>query len=296
MKPKLEREFIKMVKIGGGIFCGLFLLISGLYWLPGGKSMRGDIIFSGLVPLEWARNTIPPTETLARTPENIVFSVPEKGTPTSTPFLPDAPTPTYLPTPLPTVTPTPLPPLPASAQIYGMRGSSQAFALSCEANAATIWAAYFGVTISESEFQSRLPLSDNPNRGFVGSVHGYWGQIPPAPYGVYAKPVARMLRQYGLNAQAVKGMSYQDLRREIAQGKPVIVWVIGQVWNGHGIVYYDSQGRQVVVAPFEHTVIVTGYSPTSVTILDGNWTYQRTVESFKQSWGVLGNMAVIMGE
>jgi hypothetical protein len=31
---------------------------------------------------------------------------------------------------------------------------------------------YFGVEIIESEFQNRLPLSDNPDYGFVGSVEG----------------------------------------------------------------------------------------------------------------------------
>ena len=73
--------------------------------------------------------------------------------------------------------------------------------LSCEASAATDWAAYFGKKIDEYEFQNRLPQSDNPNKGFVGNVFGTWGQVPPAPYGVHADPVATLLQDYGLDAE-----------------------------------------------------------------------------------------------
>jgi predicted double-glycine peptidase len=71
--------------------------------------------------------------------------------------------------------------------------------------------------------------------------------------------------------------------------------VIGHVWEGTPVQYTDSLGRSTIVARYEHTVMVIGYDSTSVTILDGSMTYQRSLTSFFNSWGVLGNMAVIRG-
>ena len=56
-------------------------------------------------------------------------------------------------------------------------------------------AAYFGLGIDELEFFGRLPVSDNPEVGFVGDVNGRWGQIPPNAYGIHAEPVAALGKQ-----------------------------------------------------------------------------------------------------
>ena len=58
------------------------------------------------------------------------------------------------------------------------------------------------------------------------------GQHPPASYGVHAPPVAELLREFGLQAEARSGMTWDELRAEIAAGRPVIAWVIGQIWSG----------------------------------------------------------------
>ncbi|HSO27033.1 MAG TPA: C39 family peptidase, partial [Anaerolineales bacterium] len=114
--------------------------------------------------------------------------------------------------------------LPEDAQVEGVLGHAQAFSLSCESRSAADWAAYWGVYIDESRFLKNLPRSDNPDAGFVGNPKGAWGQVPPRPYGVHAEPVAAALRTYGLAAQAHKGLGWEDLRAEIAAGRPVIVW------------------------------------------------------------------------
>ncbi|MBE9524341.1 MAG: C39 family peptidase [Chloroflexi bacterium] len=201
-------------------------------------------------------------------------------------------TPTATSTPTPTATPT----LPASANIYGIYGRWSAYSLDCESRSAVDWAGYFGVAINEITFFNSLPVSDNPDRGFVGNVHAPWGQIPPSAYGVHARPVAKLLRKYGLDAGAVKNMSWDALRTEITAGRPVIVWVIGHVERGTPVPYTSSDGHTTTVARFQHTVIVTGYSANSVTIVDGAWVYSRSKNDFLRSWGVLGNMAVIMGK
>ncbi len=166
--------------------------------------------------------------------------------------------------------------------------------LSCEASAATDWAAYFGKDIDEYQFQNRLPVSDNPDKGFVGSVFGTWGQIPPAPYGVHADPVAKLLQEYGLNAQAVHAFSLTGIKKEVAAGRPVIVWVTGLVETGSSVPYIDSEGERTIVAHYQHTVMVIGYNESSVTILDGSKIYQRSNAVFSQSWQSLGFQAIIM--
>jgi len=196
-------------------------------------------------------------------------------------------------TPIPTNTIAPLLP-PKEAHISDITGDTQKMPLSCEASAATDWAAYFGKKIDEYEFQNRLPQSDNPNKGFVGNVFGTWGQVPPAPYGVHADPVATLLQDYGLDALAVHTYSLTGIKQEVAAGRPVIVWVTGLVETGSSQIYIDAEGERVLVAPYQHTVIVIGYNEASVTILDGSKIYQRNNTTFMQSWQSLGFQAIIM--
>jgi len=214
--------------------------------------------------------------------------------PTATPrAASDFPAPTRPAAPTPTLRPPPA--LPAEAHLADIRGHAQTYALSCEARSAADWAGYFGVAIDESEFLYRLPVSDNPDFGFVGDVHGPWGLIPPDSYGVHAGPVAALLRGYGLNAYAHRGLAWDDVRAQIAAGQPVIAWVVGHVEPGASETYITDNGVMVTVARYEHTVIVTGYTQDSVIVLDGARHYSRPLEVFLASWGVLGNMVIVRG-
>jgi uncharacterized protein YvpB len=104
------------------------------------------------------------------------------------------------------------------------------------------------VKIGEKNFLNKLPRSDNPEEGFVGNPNDAWGNIPPASYGVHAKPVAALLQQYGLDAQARKHMGWEELKAEIAAGHPVIVWVIGQMTGGKAEKIKTKDGKWVTVA------------------------------------------------
>lgn len=184
--------------------------------------------------------------------------------------------------------------LPEAAFISGVVGHAQSYSLSCESRSAVDWAAYWGVNISEWEFLSRLPVTDNPDTGFVGFYNDLWGSIPPASYGVHAQPVADLLGKYGLIAKARQGLAWDDLSSEIADGRPVIVWIIGQMWSGTPIAYTASDGHETKVAYFEHTMILIGYDPTYVYLIDAysgaNMVFYTS--TFLDSWSVLGNMAV----
>jgi uncharacterized protein YvpB len=187
--------------------------------------------------------------------------------------------------------------IPDRAYIEGVKGHKQSLSLSCEARSAVDWAAYWGVKIGERKFLSKLPRSKNPDKGFVGNPNDAWGNVPPASYGVHAQPVADLLQEYGLLAEARRNLAWEDLQREIAAGRPVIVWIIGQMWEGNGIKYKSPDGHKTLVAPFEHTMILVGYAPGKVYVVDA---YTGTTQSyplrvFIRSWKTLGNMAITGG-
>lgn len=198
-------------------------------------------------------------------------------------------------------TPTPEPPnLPDEAFVSGVTGKRQSLPLDCESRSAVDWANYYGESIDEMDFFYRLPESENPDDGFVGNVYGAWGQIPPAPYGVHAEPVAKLLRDYGLDAYAHRPLSWDDLRAEIAAGHPVIAWIVGATYqgyydyvvNGIPIYYHPPDDLLTIVARYEHTVIITGYTNDRVTYLNGASLQSKNLDQFLSSWSTLGNMAI----
>ncbi len=238
---------------------------------------------TNLAPQSGARNQPPPPPT----PHTEVTVLP---TPTASP----APTASALPptATLPASTEAPTPTLPAEHYIRTISGHRQYFSLGCEAAVAKDWANYFGYDFNEFEFQYKLPVSDNPDIGFVGDVNAPWGQVPPYGYGVHARPVADLLNAYGVPAKAAKGYTLEQIRANIAEDRPVITWVIGNVEGGVPYEYTDSQGNQTIVAAYEHVVIVTGYSATHIRYMTNGRFIDTPTEVFLNSWGVLGNMVV----
>src|SRR5258708_6738126 len=116
---------------------------------------------------------------------------------------PEEPPPITVEQPPPALPPSDIPLMldpPASAQVDGFIGHPQILSLSCESRSAVDWAAFFGVHIGELAFLRGLPVSTDPDIGFVGDVRGVWGQVPPNAYGIHARPVARLLQDYGLPA------------------------------------------------------------------------------------------------
>ena len=199
--------------------------------------------------------------------------------------------------PAPTPSPTPIT-LPPNAYVGGMSGQDQQLNLDCESRSAVDWAKHYGFNIDEIHFLNHLSRSDDPEVGFVGNPDGIWGNIPPNDYGVHALPVADLLRDYGLDAQSSKSLSWDQLRAEIASGNPVIVWIIGDyslnLVNGTPRYYTaSSTGNTSIVSRYEHTVILIGYSPSNVTILNGSHFMDIPLIQFLDSWSALDFMAVL---
>jgi uncharacterized protein YvpB len=187
--------------------------------------------------------------------------------------------------------------LPKSHYIWNILGHRQFFKIGCEASAADDWAKYFGVEVNEFAFQVRLPISDNPDVGFVGDVNGPWRQVPPYAYGVHAGPVAQVLSEYyGMNAVGMKGFTTQELKEQIAADKPVIAWVVANCTWSEPYEYTDKAGNKVITAPYEHVVIVTGYDETSFRYMNNGKFYDIPIEYFERTWSVLGNMVVYLDE
>ncbi len=185
--------------------------------------------------------------------------------------------------------------IPESHYIWDIWGHRQYFGIGCEASAAVDWADYFGVTVSEFNFQLRLPISDNPDLGFVGSVNGPWGQVPPYAYGVHAAPIAAVLQgYYGMNAAGVKGFTIEQIKQEIASDQPVIAWVIGNCVGGIPYEYVDEAGNVVTVAAYEHVVILTGYNEKTIRYMSNGKFYDIPTKNFENTWSVLGNMVVYL--
>lgn len=213
----------------------------------------------------------------------------------ATPVLTAAPTLTDSPTAAATLASTPAP-LPVEHFITNIRGHKQYFSLGCEAAVAKDWANYFGYDFNEFEFQYKLPLSDNPELGFVGDVNAPWGQVPPYGYGVHAGPVADLLNAYGIPAKAYKNYSLEQVLAELAADQPVIAWVIGNVVGGVPYEYTDKQGSKVTVAAYEHVIVLTGYSEKNIRYMTNGKFFDTPKEVFLNSWGVLGNMVIVQGD
>lgn len=189
-------------------------------------------------------------------------------------------------------------PTPASAMIDGFVGYPQSFNLDCETRSAVDLAAYFGVPIDAMTFLTSLPKSDDPNEGFVGNYWDERGGLPPRGYGVYEAPVANLLSAFGLPSIGVTNFSWDGIKAQVAAGKPVMTWVIGNTTSGVPQSYTPSNGRTTTVAKWQHTVVVVGYDETAgtVTLQDGGMRYTRSIQTFLDSWAILGNRAIIRSD
>lgn len=205
-----------------------------------------------------------------------------KPSPTVVPPTPTIPTPTLTPVIIPN-----------EFYIKGFQGHRQYYSIGCEASAAVDLAEFFDIAITQYDFQMSMPISDNPDLGFVGDVTSPWGQIPPYAYGVHAAPVADSLNKFGLPVEGGKDYTLDQIKQKLSENKPIIVWVIGSMVYSDPVSYTDKQGNTTIVAPYEHVVILTGYNETSVRyVSNGKWA-DAEYSVFLNSWAVLGNMAVM---
>ena len=105
-----------------------------------------------------------------------------------------------------------------------------------------------------------------------------------------------LVRSRGLGdvyKRQVRGMTLEEVKAELAEGDPIIAWVIGNMEYSEPVRILDKAGNPVTVAPFEHVVILIGYDEVSIAYMNNGKFFSVPIEVFLTSWGVLGNMAVI---
>ena len=188
--------------------------------------------------------------------------------------------------------------------VYG-----QAMSLDCEATALQMALASRGhwysqrtlVSLQRPDYRrayvdSRGRLRwGNPYTHFVGSPTGSESNL--TGYGVYYPVVLNIARTHGApNATGYQGYLPSQIYREVALGHPVQVWVEYH-WLRPRMRWYLTfdATRWIRFSTLEHSVLLTGVSPTSVRVNDpaGGRQYWVSKHTFELSWLDFGNQAVI---
>ncbi len=192
------------------------------------------------------------------------------------------------------VAPVPSPtPIPTSASL-NVVGGKQTKNLTCESQTASDLAKFWGKQVGEIEFFNKLPRSDNPYKGFVGSPDAPPGSLPPNGYGVYAEPVAQTLRGFGLEAEAHSKKGINWLRQELAAGRPVMVWATYGFKENPVKTYKTRDGQEVPIVQYEHSFLAVGYDADGISVIDPLDGQRKTFPyaEFYRGWSLLDQMAV----
>jgi uncharacterized protein YvpB len=110
----------------------------------------------------------------------------------------------------------------------------QAHSLSCESASLRMALASYGVMTNDDAILARVGYAPQPRdtatntwqdpyQMFVGSVDG---RIGVDGWGVYSGPIAAAARSFGRGAEAVTGVSAQQIAAAIHSGNPVVLWGI----------------------------------------------------------------------
>jgi uncharacterized protein YvpB len=198
--------------------------------------------------------------------------------------------PRFTPTASPIPTPTP------DHAWVPVLGQPQSRNLSCESRSAADLASHWGQALDELDFLTALGQSDNPHQGFLGDVDMPPGSMPPDGYGVYAEPVAAVLRQYNLDARAVYDLGLERLKSELLAGRPVLVWATYEMAANTPREWVSSDGQSSTVVPFMHTFLAIGFDAQGLFLLDAYdaTTQQYPYDVFMQVWNLFDQMAVVV--
>jgi uncharacterized protein YvpB len=176
---------------------------------------------------------------------------------------------------------------PESYMIDGFVSHARTYQLDSEAQTASDLASFYGYAIEPMSILNALPLTDDPNPGFVG-YYDDAPSLPPNSYGVYQEPLAEVLQAQGIPAIGLASLGMDGLKNYLRSGIPVMCWVIGQTQSGNAISYTPSSGKTTTVAQYMNTVTVVGYDGQNITIWDNGQKYNRPIAEFESSWSVLG--------
>jgi uncharacterized protein YvpB len=179
--------------------------------------------------------------------------------------------------------------------------------LNCETAAMQMGLAYYGHYYSQDtlfayENADLRPATwiggvlhwGDPYTNFVGNVNG--SETNLTGYGVYYPVILSIARSHGVpNAYGGEGLSPATVYAELAAGHPVQIWMEAR-WSRPAVrTWIAWDGRSIRYSLAEHSVILTGVSPTQVRVNDDQFGSQYWVSkwTFETSWRDFNNMAVI---
>ena len=204
-----------------------------------------------------------------------------------------------------TSTPTPTP----TTVTLNVPVIQQLMVLDCETAALQQGLAYYGISVSQAELyalenaDTRLPLMSanhtilqwaNPYTNFVGYVNG--SDWTPTGYGVYWPVILKLAQTHGLpNATGGEGYSPSAIYAALAAGHPVQVWIETNFMRVPVGTYTAWDGTQVRYSFAEHSLTLSGVSPTQVRVNDvlNGTQYWVSKSLFEANFADFNNMAVI---
>jgi uncharacterized protein YvpB len=185
----------------------------------------------------------------------------------------------------------------------------QSMVLDCETAALQQGLAYYRHFVSQAQLfaleyaDTRLPVMGanhtvlrwgNPYTNFVGYVNG--SDWAPTGFGVYWPVILGLARTRGLpNAVGGEGFAPGRIYAELAAGHPVQVWIETRFARVPLGTWTAWDGTQVRYSYAEHSVTLSGVSPTQVRVNDVLNASQYWVSKtlFEANFADFNNMAVI---
>jgi len=175
--------------------------------------------------------------------------------------------------------------------IDGVPGVAQVWSLSCEYAAVSAATGLWGPTLSQQEMHAEIGNHLNPHRGFRGNILGAWGSTDD--YGVYPEAIVPALHRHGyINSFAFRAGT-DTIKRELAAGHPVVVWIVGN-YSAQRRVYLKDGAESYFVIPNEHAVTLYGYDERGVHVMDPahGGKYHESWNRLEFAWAQLDHMGL----
>ncbi len=184
----------------------------------------------------------------------------------------------------------------------------------CEAASCCMLLRYYGFDIDMDQMVEIIPRKNlykkngktygpDINEMFVGDPRYTYTSSTPG-YGVFSPAVTKALQTAidelggGYTAVKISGCSFTQLLRYIKDGSPVIVWATYKMQNSTTVNawYIEGTGEYFEYPRGTHVMILSGYSPTTVTTVDpyNNGVLTFAMSKFKAKWELLGQQAVVL--
>lgn len=172
----------------------------------------------------------------------------------------------------------------------------------CEITSLAMMLNYADSQVTKNELAEAIPKVDyldadghygNPNEGFVGDIYGI-----DIGYSVYHKPIYELAKQYATDKQVVDltGEKFSQILQQLTAGNPV--WVITTVPMSatKDMETWQTANGTVDISWNVHSVLITGFSPSSVYVNDPYGEKNKEVDrdDFEAAWTQMGSQAIVV--